>query len=250
MSVLHTLPSGATLTDTGQPDATLKPGIIVIPGGGYEYHSAHETECIAEWLESIGLRAFVLRYRLQPDLHPAPLEDAQTAIRLVRENAVSWGVHAGVMGVIGFSAGGHIASTVSTRWSDRTERPDFAVLVYPVISMGPLGHAGSRGFLLGPTPDPEVVASLSNETQVTSETPSTFIVHGANDKTVSVRNALVYAMALSEAGVPFELHCPRNMLHDTAMSVVGTPSDWRPAASEWLLVITEALLSKSSPPLT
>lgn len=231
---VHSLPSGATLTDVGEPGSR-RPGCIVFPGGGYGGLAPHEAEPVAHWFESIGLRGFVLRYRVAPNRHPAPLDDAHATIRLVRTNATAWGVDATKLGILGFSAGGHLASTASTHWSDRAERPDFALLIYPVISLhDPLAHAGSRENLLGKEPPPKLVADLSNEERVSLDTPPTFLMHGVDDAVVPIGNSLAYARALAEHRVAFELHCPEHGPHGFGMGASGSAQDWRPAAARWL----------------
>lgn len=232
---VHTLPSGATLTDVGQAKGEPKPACIVFPGGGYGGHADHEAEPVAHFMESIGLRGFVLRYRVAPNRHPAPLDDAHAAIRMVRSRAKEFGVLDTKVGILGFSAGGHLASTASTHWSDRAERPDFAILIYPVISLhNPLAHIGSRENLLGKNPDPKQVDELSNERRVSLETPPTFLFHGVDDTVVPVGNALAYATALAEHRVPFELHTPEHGPHGFGMGAPGSSQDWRPAVSQWL----------------
>ncbi len=232
----HTLPSGATLTDVGAGGMAPRPACIVFPGGGYVGLAPHEAEPVAHWMESLGLRGFVLRYRVAPNRHPAPLDDAHAAIRLVRANAAAWGVVPDKVGILGFSAGGHLASTASTHWGDHAERPDFALLIYPVVSFhDPLAHAGSRTSLLGPSPDPYLVDALSNEDRVSLDTPPTFLVHGVDDTVVPVGNSLAYAKALSEHRVPFELHCIEHGPHGFGLGAPGSAQDWRPQASRWLL---------------
>ena len=232
---VRTLSSGATLTDVGEPGGTPRPACVVFPGGGYVGLAPHEAEPVAQWLESIGFRGFVLRYHVAPARHPAPLNDARAAVRTVRENAAAWGVAPGKVGILGFSAGGHLASTASTHWNDRAERPDFAVLIYPVISFhDPLAHRGSRESLLGPDPDPKLVDALSNEDRVSLETPTTFLVHGVDDTVVPVGNSLAYARALADHRVPFELRCPEHGPHGFGMGTPGSPQDWRPEAARWL----------------
>jgi len=247
MTIVHTLPGGATLTDVGVPGETAKPACIVLPGGGYAGWSDRAAEPVAEWLESIGVRGFVLRYRVAPNLHPASLDDTHTAIRLVRSSAAEWGVNPAVVGIMGFSAGGHLGSTASTHWTDRIERPEFAVLVYSVINMRPpLADPIVIVNLLGPDPDEALIDNLSNELQVTSETPTTFLVHGVNDELVSVQNSLIYAKALSESHVPFELHCPQDGPHGFVMGEPGTPTDWLPAGKVWILATIQDILSKTA----
>jgi acetyl esterase/lipase len=215
--------------------------VVVCPGGGYAVVAAdHEGRQVAEWLNSFGVSAFVLQYRLGPRYHhPAPLQDAQRAIRIVRAHAAEWGVDPGRVGILGFSAGGHLASTAATHFdggrpddADPVERqgsrPDFAVLLYPVISLvDPVAHAGSRRNLLGDDPDPVLVDLLSNDKQVTSDTPPTFLFHTADDPAVPVANSLLFFEALHKAGVPAELHVFAHGRHGVGLA----PTD--PALSQW-----------------
>jgi acetyl esterase/lipase len=192
--------------------------IIVCPGGGYNHLADHEGRPVAEWLNSIGITAFVLKYRLGPRYHhPAPLQDAARAIRTVRARAAEWQIDPKRIGILGFSAGGHVASTIGTHFdsgqassSDPIERvssrPDVMILVYPVITMSGFTHRGSKKQLLGDNPSKDLITLLSNEEQVTKQTPPTFLVHTANDAAVPVENSLHFAEALRKIGVPFELH--------------------------------------------
>jgi acetyl esterase/lipase len=194
--------------------------IVVCPGGGYGFLATeHEGKDVADWLNSLGIAAAVLKYRLGPRYHhPVMLEDAQRAIRMVRARASEWHVDPGRVGVLGFSAGGHLASTVATHFdSGRSDapdpvdrlscRPDLAILIYPVIALStPYGHSGSLKNLLGERPAQELIESLSNERQVNSNTPPTFLAHTNEDKGVPAENSLLFAMALRKAGVPVELH--------------------------------------------
>lgn len=224
-----------------------KPAFIVFPGGGYGMLADHEGVPVGQWFESIGIRAFVLKYRLGPKYHhPVELGDASRAIRLVRSRAKEFGVDPKRVGICGFSAGGHLASTLSTHHdnghleaSDTVElqssRPDAAILIYPVISMEkPFGHMGSRENLLGKDATDVQAQALSNERNVSLDTPPTFICHGADDTVVPVENALMYATALSGHRIPFELHVPKHGPHGFGLGEVGTPTDWRPAAEKWL----------------
>lgn len=207
----------------------------MFPGGGYVNLAPHEGDPVAQWMESVGLRGFVLRYHVAPNRHPIPLDDAQAAIRLVRANAAAWGVRPDKLGICGFSAGGHLASTASTHWADRAERPNFALLIYPVVSFHPpLAHMGSRDALLGPDPDPYLVDALSNEDRVSLDTPPTFLVHGVDDTVVPIGNSLAYATALAEHRVPFELHAIEHGPHGFGLGATGSPQDWRPQAARWL----------------
>ena len=195
-------------------------GVLVFPGGGYVHLAVdHEGTQIAAWLNSYGISAFVLRYRLGPKYHhPVELEDAQRAIRYVRANAKQFGIDAHRIGVWGFSAGGHLASSVGTHFDNgdagagdltdqQSSRPDFLILCYPVITFTePYLHRGSRTALLGDNPDAALVDLLSNETQVTAQTPPTFLFHTSDDPVVPVQNSIEFYLALRKANVPAELH--------------------------------------------
>ncbi len=193
--------------------------VIICPGGGYMQLAAHEGEDYARFLSKAGMAALVLRYRLGSDgyRHPAPLEDGLRAIRYVRANAHQWSVDPDRIGIMGSSAGGHLASTVLTHWdsgkrgsADAIERvssrPDFGILCYAVISMGPNTHEGSRNALLGKNPDSSLIVELSNEQHVTARTPPCFLWHTYDDETVKVENTLEFAAALRRWKVPFDLH--------------------------------------------
>jgi acetyl esterase/lipase len=207
-----------TLTPYLPKDKANGAAVIVCPGGGYSHLADHEGGPVAEWLTSIGITAFVLKYRIGPRYHhPAPLQDAARAMRIVRSRAAEWKLDPNRIGILGFSAGGHLASTIGTHFdagqpgaSDPIERvssrPDLLMLIYPVITMGNFTHGGSKKQLLGDNPAAEMVALLSNELQVTKETPPTFLIHTANDAAVPVENSVQFAEALRKAGVPFEIH--------------------------------------------
>ena len=221
--------------------------IIVCPGGGYTRLADHEGRPVAEWLNTLGITAFVLKYRLGPKYHhPAPLQDAARAVRLVRSHAAEWKLDPRRIGVLGFSAGGHVASTIGTHFdagqanaADAIERvssrPDLVVLIYPVITMGEFTHAGSKKQLLGDSPTPDMVKLLSNEAQVTKETPPTFLVHTANDAGVPVENSLHFAEALRKAGVAFEMHIYERGRHGFGMGgndpILAT---WPARCADWL----------------
>jgi acetyl esterase/lipase len=223
--------------------------VVVLPGGGYQ-HLAMEKEgyAVARWLNSIGVAAFVVQYRLGPNYHhPSELMDAQRALRTVRAQAVKWGVNPSRIGIMGFSAGGHLASTAGTHFDagnasapdpiDRvSSRPDFMILGYPVITLkDPYAHKGSRTFLLGANPDPALVASLSNETQVTRDTPPTFIVHATDDTTVPIQNSIMFYEALHAADVPVEMHILQAGRHGFGLGT-GNPalSTWPSMLETWL----------------
>jgi len=199
-------------------------GMIICPGGGYQGLAYDwEGSDIAKWLNSKGIAAFVLKYRLPKSKsvilgNEAPLEDAQRAIRLVRKNAEKWKVSKNKIGIMGFSAGGHLASTLGTHYDkdknatangidSLSARPDFMVLVYPVITMKTsITHQGSMNNLLGMDPSQELMDFYSNEMHVTKNTPPTFIVHATDDKAVSVMNSILFYQALLEEGVYTEMH--------------------------------------------
>jgi acetyl esterase/lipase len=203
-----------------RPGTAVGSGVVVCPGGGYGGLAVdHEGKQVAEWLNSLGVAAFVLKYRLGPRYHhPAMLNDVNRAIRIVRHGGKKWGVDSDRIALMGFSAGGHLASTGGTHFDagkadaedpvDRvSSRPDRLILAYPVVAMAtPYTHSGSNKNLLGDDPPAELVHSLSNETQVTAETPPTFLVHTNEDTAVPVENSLLFAMALRKAKVPLELH--------------------------------------------
>jgi acetyl esterase/lipase len=224
--------------------------VVVCPGGGYMNLAPHEAEPVAQWLVTLGITAALLRYRLGPrSRHPAMLQDAQRAVRTVRSYAARWNVDPARIGILGFSAGGHLASSAATHFDDGDpdaadpvaragSRPDIAILIYPVITLeGPFAHAGSRDNLLGSTPDDELVALLSSERQVSPATPPMFLVHGAADASVPCENSLVLATALSRAGVPFELHLYEGGPHGFGMQATAQGvSPWTARCAEWLRI--------------
>ena len=197
--------------------------IVICPGGGYGALAMdHEGHQIAQWLNSFGVAGFIVKYRHRNSGagygYPAPLQDAQRAIRTVRSKAKDWGIDPNRIGVLGFSAGGHLASSAATHFTevlyeardaiDRVScRPNFAVLIYPVISLiEPFTHAGSGKNLLGPNPDRELLEKLSNERQVTPQTPPCFLIHTWEDKGVPAENSIYFYLALRQAKVPAEMH--------------------------------------------
>lgn len=201
------------------PDKASGGAIVVCPGGGYGGLAAHEGEDYALYLKEQGVAAFVLKYRLgsRGYRHPVMLHDAQRAIRLVRARAEEWKVDPKRVGIMGSSAGGHLASTAVTHFDAgnpgaddlverQSSRPDLGILCYPVITMGEFTHQGSKNNLLGKEPGDDLVELLSNELQVTKETPPCFIWHTWEDSAVKVENTLFFAAALRKAGVPFDLH--------------------------------------------
>jgi acetyl esterase/lipase/ketosteroid isomerase-like protein len=223
--------------------------VVVCPGGGYGRLAAdHEGKQVAEWLNSLGVSAFVLQYRLGPRYHhPAPLQDAQRAIRMVRARASEWAIDPGRVGILGFSAGGHLASTAATHFDDgradaadpierQGSRPDFAVLLYPVISLeGAPAHLGSRRNLLGDPADPALVELLSNERQVTARTPPTFLFHTADDPAVPVANSLLFFEALRAKDVSGELHVFAHGKHGVGLAQSDRAlSSWPRLCALWL----------------
>jgi len=224
--------------------------IIVCPGGGYSHLSEiKEGSDVAKWLNSLGITAFVLKYRLGMRYHaPSPLLDASRALRMVRSRAKEWNLDLHRIGILGFSAGGHLASTLGTHFDagkpdandaiDReSSRPDLMVLIYPVITMGEFTHSGSKKNLLGENPTAEAVKLYSNELHVTKDTPPTFIVHAVADPGVPVENSLLFADALRKAHVPFELHLYEQGPHGFGLApnspVLAT---WTELCANWLSV--------------
>jgi acetyl esterase/lipase len=222
--------------------------VIVCPGGSYTHLAMdHEGVQVAKWLNSLGVSAFVLQYRLGPKYHhPAMIHDAQRALRTVRSRAAALHIQPDRIGIMGFSAGGHLASTAATHFDagdpnapdpiDRAgSRPDFAILAYPVISFGEFAHVGSRNNLLGNPADPALVAELSNDQRVTPQTPPTFLFHTTTDSTVPVENSVRFYMALRKAGVPAELHIFENGPHGVGLaSTDATLSAWSGLLANWL----------------
>lgn len=217
---------------------TVPTGVIVCPGGGYQNLAMdHEGVQIARFLNSLGVAAFVLKYRLGPRYHhPVMLNDAQQAIRIVRSRAKEFGIEANRLGIWGFSAGGHLASTASTHFTGPDTRPDFAILSYPVISFTtPYTHQGSKRNLLGENPDPKLVENLSNELQVTKDTPPTFLFHTNEDTAVPPENSVMYYMALRKAGVPAEMHIYERGRHGLGLAQMDAAGGtWPARLADWL----------------
>lgn len=222
--------------------ANPRPAVLVIPGGGYGgIAMGHEGDEIARWFNSLGVTAFVLEYRHAGKGYgfPAPILDARRAMRLIRSNADEWNVITDRIGVIGFSAGGHLASTLGTHFTTGKEdakdevervscRPDFMVLCYPVIAMSePHTHKGSQRNLLGDTPDAEIVDKMSTYKHVRKNTPPTFLFHTTADKAVPPKNSVQFYLALVKAGVPAELHIYEKGRHGLGLA------QSEPAVSSW-----------------
>ena len=199
-----------------QPDSPNGTALVICPGGGYGgLVTGGEGTGIAQWLNRNGITGIVLEYRLPRGRKTVPLSDAQRALRTARAKAAEWGIRPDRLGIIGFSAGGHLASTAATHFDAgdpaandpverQSSRPDFAILVYPVISMGDIGHGGSRHNLLGSQPTPEEIAFFSNELQVTGKTPPTYLTHALNDTVVVPANSRAFHEALKKHNVPTE----------------------------------------------
>ena len=222
--------------------------VIICPGGGYAFLAIEkEGFDVAQRLNQLGITAFVLKYRLpndqsQPDKAIAPLLDAQQALRLVRQQAGKYGVNPERIGLMGFSAGGHLAATAGTHFAQPvgsapgslSVRPAFLVLVYPVISFGDsLKHSGSRNNLLGANPAAEQVRLYSNELQVTAQTPPTFLVHAEDDKTVTVNNSIVFYQACLRHGVPTEMHLYPKGGHGFGLTNKTTSDLWTDRLRNW-----------------
>ncbi len=201
------------------PEKATGASVVICPGGGYGGLAQHEGRDYAVWLNELGIHGFVLKYRLGSAgyRHPRMLDDASRAVRWVRSKAGEWKLDPKRVGIMGSSAGGHLASTLLTHFSGgksddadpverENSRPDLGILCYPVITLGEFTHAGSKANLLGTNPPPELVTSLSNELQVSPETPPTFLWHTVEDKAVPVENSLLFAQALRKNRVPFDLH--------------------------------------------
>ena len=223
--------------------------VIVCPGGGYgALADNHEGRQVANWLNSMGIAAFVLKYRLGPRYHhPVELGDARRAIRMVRSRAHELGIAVDRVGIMGFSAGGHLASSAATHFDagvdnaadpiDRqSSRPDFTILGYPVISFTtPYAHAGSRKNLLGESPDPKLVESMSSELQVTPQTPPTFLFHTDGDTGVPSENSVLYYLALRKNKVPAEMHIFEKGPHGVGLAMRDPAlSLWPPLLANWL----------------
>jgi acetyl esterase/lipase len=225
--------------------------VVVCPGGGYNMLAMdHEGHQIARWLNSFGVSAYILTYRLGRNgyQHPIPMNDGQRAIRTVRANAGAWGIDPQRIGVLGFSAGGHMASTLGTHFdaglagaADPVERmssrPDFMVLLYPVISFTEdYQHRGSRISLLGEDADPDLLRLLSNEKQVTDDTPQTFLVHTTEDKVVPPENSIFFYLELKKRNIPAEMHIYEKGRHGLGLGAPGTAfASWPERCEEWML---------------
>ena len=222
--------------------------VVICPGGGYIVEAMdHEGYAYAEYLQGKGIAGIVLKYRLPYGHHEIPMADAQRAMRSVRFNAPEWGIDPGKIGISGFSAGGHLASTVATHFDngkvDATDpvekiscRPDFAALIYPVISFNELwGHMGSRENLMGKNHDLQLIRYFSNELQVTAQTPPVFLILADDDNSVAPRNSIEFYSALKEKGIAAELHIFSEGGHGFGMNKTGKPHDqWPKMLTDWM----------------
>lgn len=223
--------------------------VVICPGGGYSHLAINkEGYKLGAWFAEQGVTGFVLKNRLPSDAimedkSVGPLQDAQRAIRYVREHAATYGIDTNKVGIMGFSAGGHLASTASTRYNDAvynaaegvSARPDFSMLIYPVISLKRgITHQGSRDNLLGKNASQSEIYKFSGEYQVTPETPKTFLVHATDDGAVPVENSINYYMALKNAGVSTEMHIYEDGGHGFGMGRSATADSWPEALSLWL----------------
>ena len=224
--------------------------VVICPGGGYAGLADHEGGAYAFFLNRMGVTAFVLKYRLGSNgyRYPVELEDVQRAIRMVRSGAKQWKLDPRKIGVMGSSAGGHLASMAVTHYDNGSRRatdpidrigcrPDFGILCYAVISMGPIGHSGSRDNLLGPNPSQALIEETSSELHVSRETPPCFIWHTQDDPVVPVANSEAFATALQKNGVPYELHLYTHGAHGLGLG--GSPESdsllpWTNALVKWL----------------
>lgn len=240
VSALTTVPAHhpAAINGAGSP----KPAVLVLPGGGYARQADHEAEPVAEWLAALGIHAFVLRYRVAPDRHPAPLEDAKAAMLHIRSGSHGLAVDPHRVGVLGFSAGGHLAATLSTARATGSAHldvpaavPNLTMLCYPVVSYTQSVHQGSVDNLLGDAPSSDILAELSAERHVTAATPPAFVWHTADDAAVPVSHSLDYAGALMGAGVPAELHVFPHGRHGLGLAAEEPgPDQWTNLCADWL----------------
>lgn len=226
----------AYLIDGNPNEEEMRPAVLVIPGGGYSGVSYREGERIALSYSVAGFHTFILDYCCAPHRHPLPIQDVATAIELIRKNAFEWGIDAEKIAVIGFSAGGHLAASISTLWNDKNifgnncevnllHKPNATILCYPVISSGEFAHKGSFINLTGNESENDLWKQLSLENRVDENTPPTFLWHTFSDAAVPVENSLLYAKSLRHYGIPFEMHIYPSGAH--GLSVVSDETYWK-----------------------
>ncbi len=223
--------------------------VIIFPGGGYSHLSMNkEGKKVAKWLNSLGITAYLLKYRMPDDRTMkdktiGPLQDAQEAVRMVRRNAKKWNLDASKIGVMGFSAGGHLAATLSIHFTEITydsientsSRPDFTILIYPVISMqNEIANKGSKEKLLGLNPSSELIKKFSCDLNVNADTPKTFIVHATDDQSVPVENSINYYLALKNNKIQCELHLYEKGGHGFGLGLIDTSKNWTQDCENWL----------------
>ncbi len=211
--------------------------VLICPGGGYAGISViKEGKEIAEWFNNLGVTAFVLYYRMPNGHYKVPMTDAFTALKIIHKYAAEWNIDENKIGIMGFSAGGHLASTVGTHFKSKTQRPAFMILGYPVITMNKITtHRGSRENLLGKNPTDKLVKCFSNEMQVTKKTPPTFLVYALDDKAVPPVNSESFYQALLDHGVSAEIHNFEVGGHGFGMRKTGIPADnWNELLKSWL----------------
>lgn len=233
------------------PETPNGSAVVICPGGGYAKLAINkEGYKVAEWLNTLGITAFVLKYRLpsdkiMEDKSTGPLQDAQEAMRFIRRHAEKWSLKADQVGVLGFSAGGHLASTLATHYNDVvykasdsvSAKPDFSILIYPVISMEEtITHKGSKNRLFGTTPSEELIEKYSNDKQIDSLTSPTYIVHAVDDKSVSVENSIQYFLALKQHNIVSEMHLYQTGKHGFGLGNNGTSQSWTKQCEAWLRI--------------
>lgn len=212
--------------------------VLICPGGGYTGVSqVKEGSEFAEWFNKMGVSAFVLYYRMPNGHHQIPLKDAQTALEIIHNRAKEWNINKKKIGIMGFSAGGHLASTAGTHFKTKKQRPAFMILAYPVVTMDKsYTHTGSRDNLMGKNPTDDLMKFYSNEEQTTKKTPPTFMVHAQDDSGVPIENSRSLLKALRENGVEAELHEYEKGGHGFGMRKKGIPLDnWPEVLKTWLL---------------
>jgi len=235
-----------TIFKPEKPNGT---AVVICPGGGYSNLAIkHEGTDVAIWLNALGITAFVLKYRLPNDTimekkSIAPLQDAQEAIRYVRRNAQKWQLNNDKIGIMGFSAGGHLAASLSTRYDEkiyeitdqRSAKPNFSILIYPVITMSDdFTHKGSKNKLLGPSPSLEQIELFSADKQVNAQTPPTFLIHAIDDKAVPLENSIQYFTALKKHQISSEIHLYQNGGHGFGLGKSGSSLLWTQQCAAWL----------------